>query len=357
MAFDTIFRLPWPTVLAIVASLLIVKRLYWELTIGASRRKLIRDNGCLPVKKYAHKGILGKIWGFDVIKLSYHASKAGNNHETTRLRNFQDKNTLQVRIFRRDLIFTTEPENIKTILSTKFNDFGLGNLRKDTLGPVFGDGIFTSDGKAWEHSRAMIRPSFTRQQVGDMGSYEHHFQHMLKHIPKDGSTVDLQDLFFSLTMDSATEFLFGKSTNTLIPGKERPGAAKFTDAFTYVLECMALDFRTAKLARLVPNKKRQDDSKFIRQFAADIIKEAIADQKDPEKALDQQKRNYTFLYELLKITNDPYVLQSETLNVLLAGRDTTASLLSHTFHQVARRPDVWVKLQAEIDELRGQPPD
>jgi len=59
----------------------------------------------------------------------------------------------------------------------------------------------------------------------------------------------------------------------------------------------------------------------------------------------------------LKATNDPYTLQSETLNVLLAGRDTTASLLSHTFHQLARRPDVWSKLQAEIDELGGQAPD
>jgi hypothetical protein len=41
----------------------------------------------------------------------------------------------------------------------------------------------------------------------------------------------------------------------------------------------------------------------------------------------------------------------------VAGRDTTASLLSHTLHILARRPDVWSKLKAEIDELKGRAPD
>lgn len=354
---DKTFAMPYfAAIFAAVAALLIVKRLYWEVTIGASRRRLIKENGCQPVKKYPHKGILGKLFGYDTIKLNYYAAKTGHAQEIGRARNFSTQNTIQIRSLNRDAILTIEPENIKAFLSTKFNDFGLGERRRQVLGPVFGTGIFVSDGKSWEHSRSMIRPSFTRQQVGDMESYEHHVQHLLTHIPKDGQTVDLQELFFKLTMDSATEFLFGKSTNTLVKGQENPAAERFTDAFTYVLERMALDFRTAGLSQWLSDKKRKDDSEFIRKFAADIINDAIANQKGTDKGVEQQKRNYTFLYELLKVTNDPYTLQSETLNVLLAGRDTTASLLAHTFFELARRPDVWAKLQAEVDELGGQPP-
>lgn len=180
---------------------------------------------------------------------------------------------------------------------------------------------------------------------------------MLTHIEGDGSTVDLQELFFSLTMDSATEFLFGKSTDTLIKGVPHPRTDRFTEAFTYVTERMARDFRTARLSRFLSDQKRKDDSEFIRNFAADIIQEAIEDTENIEKGIGEKKQKYTFLHELLKVTKDPYTLRSETLNVLLAGRDTTASLLSHTFFELARNPRVWQKLQAEVGELGGKVPD
>lgn len=120
---------------------------------------------------------------------------------------------------------------------------------------------------------------------------------------------------------------------------------------------MARDFRTARLSRFLPDEKRKTDSEFVREFAADLIKDAIASQRDLERGIGEKKRSYTFLYELLKVTNDFETIRSEILNVLLAGRDTTASLLSHTFHELARRPGLWAKLQAEIDELGGHPPD
>jgi cytochrome P450 len=125
---------------------------------------------------------------------------------------------------------TIEPENVKTVLSTKFEDFCLGNRRAKTLIPVFGHGIFDTDGPAWERSRALIRPNFTRQQVADLDTFEIHVSHLLNAVPTGGATVDLQDLFFSLTMDSATEFLFGRSTSVLAPGLETKSANEFVKA-------------------------------------------------------------------------------------------------------------------------------
>ena len=134
------------------------------------------------------------------------------------------------------MINTIEPEIIKTILATKFQDYCLGKRRRDVFLPVFGHGIFANDGSAWERSRSMVRPNFTRAQVADLEMFEVHVSHLIDSIPRDGSTVDLQDLFFGLTMDSATEFLFGKSTNTLAPGLETKSASDFVKAFVYVTE-------------------------------------------------------------------------------------------------------------------------
>lgn len=135
------------------------------------------------------------------------------------------------------VISTIEPENVKTILATKFQDYSLGKGRQEVFGPIFGDGIFTQDGKGWERSRALIRPNFVRQQVADLDMFESHVGHLIKAIPRNGSTIDLQDLFFSLTMDSATEFLFGKSTNTLAPGLETKSTDDFVKAYVYLIEC------------------------------------------------------------------------------------------------------------------------
>ena len=143
------------------------------------------------------------------------------------------------------VILTIEPENVKTMLSTKFNDYSLGRRRREVFIPFFGHGIFDTDGKEWERSRALIRPNFVRAQVADLKMFEEHIQHLVDAIPRDGSTVDLQDLFFGLTMDSATQFLFGKSTNSLKPGLDTRSGTEFVNAYQYGLDGKS-DTRTCR---------------------------------------------------------------------------------------------------------------
>ena len=53
----------------------------------------------------------------------------------------------------------------------------------DTTLPSVGDGIFVQDGKAWEHSRAMLRPNFVRDQISDLDMEERHVQNLIKVLP------------------------------------------------------------------------------------------------------------------------------------------------------------------------------
>lgn len=47
-----------------------------------------------------------------------------------------------------DIIQTTEPANIQALLATQFEDFSLG-YRLQSWSPMFGKGIFTTDGAEW----------------------------------------------------------------------------------------------------------------------------------------------------------------------------------------------------------------
>jgi len=47
------------------------------------------------------------------------------------------------------VLMTVDPKNIQAILATQFNDFELGPVRRGAMWPLFGNGIFTADGKGW----------------------------------------------------------------------------------------------------------------------------------------------------------------------------------------------------------------
>ena len=67
--------------------------------------------------------------------------------------------TFQFNVLGQKVMFTSDPKNIQAMLATKFDDFGLGAPRRNNMMPTIGDGIFVQDGKAWEHSRGLLRPT------------------------------------------------------------------------------------------------------------------------------------------------------------------------------------------------------
>ena len=64
--------------------------------------------------------------------------------------------------------------------------------------------------------------------------------------------------------------------------------------------------------------------------------------------VDPGTGRYVFLHALVAETQDPVELRFQLVNILLAGRDTTAGMLGWAFYTLARRPDVWQRLRAAI---------
>lgn len=83
------------------------------------------------------------------------------------------------------------------------------------MGPLLGRGIFVTDGDEWAHSRALLRPNFAKDQIAGLGMIDRHFGELMA-LPRPhvgaGPTVDLQLLLMRVIPDTATGFLFNKST-------------------------------------------------------------------------------------------------------------------------------------------------
>jgi len=204
-----------------------------------------------------------------------------------------------------------------------------------------------------------------RSQVADLNTFEKHIQILISKIPRDGSTFDLQKVFFQLTLDSATEFLFGESVHSL-SSKEGSEEQRFGIAFDSAQREITSRSRSGKLGSIFRALMFRSDNEFVESckivhsFVDRFVHSALekVQPTDAEKVIDGDgsPERYIFLNEMAKGTRDPIRLRAELLNILLAGRDTTASLLSHTFFVLARRPDIWKNLTAEVDELHGERP-
>jgi cytochrome P450 len=265
-----------------------------------------------------------------------------------------------MRFLNLSMLMTSDPENIKAILATSFESFGLGQ-RLRAFSPLLTGGIFVSDGPAWQHSRALVRPAFTRTQVADLDSFETHIQHFIAQLPIDGSTIDLGPLFYRLTFDQATEFLLGESVYSLTSPSDSI-QQQFGTAFD-LAQSKCGHLRTSGILSYIwPDRAFFRAVATTHAFVDGFVQKARAAVPAHEKGIDwkwddAKHGRYVFLEELARATDDPVEMRNEVLSTLLAGRDTTASLLTSTFHAVARRPDVWARLRAEVEVLGGKVPD
>jgi cytochrome P450 len=317
-----------------------------------------RDLGCEdPIVQ-----INGLPLGIDQIWRSLQADKQGGVLALT-CKRFQDLGawTFRASVLGTSTTFTADEKNIQAILATQFNDFDIGPVRRANFSPLLGNGIFTQDGHSWQHSRAMMRPQFAREQVSNLDLEERHFQKMLQVLsPVTGcwtNEVDLQKLFFRLTLDTATEFLFGYSVNSQLNDIKDASPSKLDNVSVNEKDfAAAFDFGAATLAKRLRFKDKywmfypagfDAACKTCHEFIDTFVHLELARQS-ATKAVRSDAEKYVFLEALAAETRDPMELRSQLLHILLAGRDTTASLLSWLFYSLARDPGRYDKLRQTV---------
>ena len=104
--------------------------------------------------------------------------------------------TIELTMARQRFIFTADPENIKAVLATQFEDYGKGETFHEDWKDFLGDSIFTTDGEEWKNSRNLIRPQFVKSRVSDLDVFERHVNTLLRQIGGQGQQVDISALFY-----------------------------------------------------------------------------------------------------------------------------------------------------------------
>ncbi|KAI4957864.1 hypothetical protein J4E86_005004 [Alternaria arbusti] len=245
--------------------------------------------------------------------------------------------------------FTTDPENVEAILSTKFEDWCLGSRRLASH-PLLGEGIFSQDGPAWKRSRELIRHQFVRVQKQTLQAFTSHVEGLLSGISEaavDGR-VDLRPLMFEYTLNTTTALLFGEPHSSM--PKEAGDAVR--DNFDKASFGCGIRVRLADAAFLYNPPKFRKACKAVRDWATFFASKAMSykDEHGEEAAAEK----YPFIIELWKEMRDFDLVRDQLLHILVAGRDSTASLLCWTFFHLVRNRDILERLQREISVVASE---
>ncbi|KAG8970880.1 hypothetical protein FRC03_000098 [Tulasnella sp. 419] len=303
-------------------------------------------------------------WNLDILHLLLEAAKTDYIGEPFINWTKQYGHTFDMKLLGEDMIWTDEPFNTKAILATDFPNYIKGESF-EPLRSVLGTGVFNSDGPMWKFHRSIARPFFSRDRISDFDIFNRHCDHTIlrmKNTFDKGDAIDFQDIAGRFTLDSASEFLFGQSVNSLeMTSKESDNHAtsstRFAQAFQSAQEAVASRLRRSPVWPLweVWGDATKEHMEVVNGYINPILEAALKRKAShTEKSVSQNSENAdaegpeTFLDHLVSVTDDVVVIRDQILNILIAGRDTTAATLTFAVYLLARHHDVLAQLRQEI---------
>lgn len=239
-------------------------------------------------------------------------------------------------------IFTADPENIKAILATQFQDYGKGRAFHDDWKDFLGNGIFNIDGELWHANRQLLRPQFAKERISDLVLFEKHVQKLMEALGDNGREIDVAEQFYRYTLDVATDYLLGQSAGFLDNPK-----VDFAMAFSEVQQMQSLIMQLGPLKIFISKIPLRRALGVIDAFVKPFIDQVLNRGMEVGKTASSQDQSLLHALAASGVT-DRKVIRDQLVNILLAGRDTTASALSFLFLELSRNPQIVAKLRDEI---------
>lgn len=243
------------------------------------------------------------------------------------------------------VIAMNEPEYHHWVLKEHWERYIKGKAF-EKMEPVMGAGLLTAPNEFWRQNRSIVQPNF---RLGRLPVYQKKivlccketFQQWEKTGRDRGMVFDIHQEMMDLTLGIITRTIF----DTDFASDER--VAKAIHDFMIGMESQL--FHLFKFQKYIPTPKN------IRSLRALRFMDAIA-----YKLIAQRRQDYEGRMDLISLLiqashregakgiTDKY-LRDEVLNFLIAGHETTASSLSFCLYQLAKNPDVLLRVREEIN--------
>ncbi|CAG8685575.1 6932_t:CDS:2, partial [Racocetra persica] len=253
-------------------------------------------------------------------------------------------------------IMINDPQLLEHMLKTNFECFEKGDILYELMYDLFGDGIFAVDGPKWKFQRKLLSHLFQERHFEDLISISmieksRIVLNILQKCADSGKPIDLQDLFYRFTLDTLGDVFFSVDFGCLT-SPEKP--VQFAIDFDNVQR--TIDWRWEqplwKYIELYSERGRQTRKtcKNMDNYIHHII-------NNHRTEIEVGKKTNDFLTLFINAVNEDgkklsdKELKDIILNLIIAGRDTTAQALSWMMYSIMTEPSVEDSLLKEINSI------
>src|SRR6266487_1478471 len=248
-------------------------------------------------------------------------------------------------------VLFNRPEHIHRICVELASDTDKGRIMHRAFQPVISDGlgVFISEGELHHRQRKLMAPAFQPRQIASYADVMVEYTEKLQQEWSDGAIIDINQQMTRVTMSIIGKVLFDADVFT---ETDELGEA-FTIILGYTTHQLSSLFTPPRSWPTPANRRMLNATQLLRKRVRQMIN---------ERRESNIERN-DFLSILLNARDEhgdsmsDDQLMEECLTLFAAGHETTATALAWTWYLLCQHPDVYQKVQQEVDSvLKGRAP-
>ncbi|WP_058188317.1 cytochrome P450 [Terracidiphilus gabretensis] len=251
----------------------------------------------------------------------------------------------------KEVIITTNPAVIQHVLKTNAENYQKSEIQVKRMGHFLGKGLLTTHGEAWRTQRRLIQTGFAPKQLEALSFI---MQDSLTESIEDfdreiqAGPVDIYPHLMKMTFAMVARSLFG---------------AKLKDEDIHLVSdtiCTVQEFIVRQTLQPYLNPwfaasgelRRHEE---MRASADSVLMAYIKQRRGQEPGHDLLQTLMDARYSDGQGMSDELVL-SESMQLLVAGHETSSNGLSWLLYLLSSRPDCLEKVRQEFDSICGNEP-
>jgi cytochrome P450 len=251
----------------------------------------------------------------------------------------------------KEAIVTIDPAVIQHVLKTNAENYQKSEIQVKRMGHFLGKGLLTTHGEAWRTQRRLIQKGFDRKQLEALSSImQDSLAESLKEFERQvrAGSVDIYPHLMKMTFSMVARSLFGAKLKD-----------EDIDMVSHTI-CTVQEFIVRQTLQPYMNpwfavsgdlRKHEE----MRARADSILMAYIKQRRHQEPGQDLLQTLMDARYSDGEGMSDELVL-SESMQLLVAGHETSSNALSWMFYLLSSRPDCLEKVRQEFDSVLGDAP-
>ena len=251
----------------------------------------------------------------------------------------------------KEAMVTIDPAVIQHVLKTNAENYQKSEIQVKRMGHFLGKGLLTTHGEAWRTQRRLIQTGFDRKQLDALSSI---MQDSLADSLRDFDSqirrgpVDIYPQLMKITFAMVARSLFGARLKD-----------EDIDLVSHTI-CTVQEFIVRQTLQpylnpwfAVSGELRKHEN--MRTRADAILLEYIRRRRNEPPGHDLLQTLMDARYSDGKGMSDELIL-SESMQLLVAGHETSSNALSWLFYLLSSRPDCLERVRREFDSVLGDAP-